>query len=65
MTTIETAAIDAIRSGRLVNCTAEEYPRVRHALHDFAGRCIDYDSADIRARIALEEIRRLDRKFDF
>ena len=57
-------AIAAIRQGKLVECTAEEYDAtIRSGLQDQAGTWID-QGQDPFARIALEEVKRLDLKFD-
>ena len=46
--------------GNPIQCTKEEYnDGLRSAIQDFAGKMID-DGQDIRAIIALEEVKRLD-----
>lgn len=55
-------AVQAISGGSLVECTKEEYPEIRKALQEFAGKQID-NGQDIYAMIALEEVRRLDNYF--
>ncbi|MBU0977319.1 MAG: hypothetical protein KKD18_02805 [Nanoarchaeota archaeon] len=57
-------AIQAISTGQLVDCTKEEYPEIRKAIQDYAGKQID-NGQDIYAQIALMEIKRLDDKLDF
>lgn len=53
-------AIADIYEGKQVRCTKKQYhTEVRLALHDAAGRWIDA-AQDIRAIMALEEIKRLD-----
>lgn len=52
----------AVQSGRLVECSPLEYPEVRIALQDQAGKWIDYGDHR-RAQIALQEVRRLDTLF--
>lgn len=59
-----TEAIDAVYNGRLVECTKEEYPEIRRALQDQAGKWID-DGQGVRAVIALQEVQRLDTLHDF
>lgn len=51
---------DTIRMGRLIECTAEEYPQYRNALQIFAKQSID-NNQHVHARIALSEVYRLDR----
>jgi hypothetical protein len=55
---------NAIHSGNLVSCTAEEYRDVRNQLHGLAGMYADQDDA-VRMGIALSEVKRLDSLFDF
>ena len=54
-------AIDRIREGNLVECSAEEYRSgIRKAIILFALDCADNED-DYRVRIALEEVDRLDK----
>ena len=53
-------AIANVYKGKPVSCTKEQYPEVRSALQESAGRWIDAGQ-DIRAVIALEEVKRLDK----
>ena len=55
-------AIAAVYSGRLVECSYADWPEIRAALQLWAGECIDCGH-DIRAQIALQEVKRLDAKF--
>lgn len=55
----EQEAIAAIYSGKLVDCSKEEYPNIRKSIQEQAGKWID-TGQDIRASIALHEIKRLD-----
>jgi hypothetical protein len=55
-------ALNAVYQGKLVNCSAEEYPEIRTALQDQAGKWID-NGDGMRAMIALQEVKRLDTKF--
>jgi hypothetical protein len=57
-------AIQAVYHGRLVECTADEYPEIRRALQDQAGKQID-GGDHLRAQIALMEVQRLDTVHDF
>jgi hypothetical protein len=59
-----TEAIDAVHNGNLVQCTKEEYPEIRRALQDQAGKWID-GGQGVRAMIALQEVQRLDKLHDF
>lgn len=52
-------AIANVYNGKTVSCTKEQYPEIRTALQEAAGRWIDAGQ-DIRAVIALEEVKRLD-----
>lgn len=61
---VERKAIAAVYRGQLVECSKDEYPLVRSALQDQAGRWID-GGDPMRAQIALREVARLDTKFDF
>lgn len=57
-------AIQAIERGNLVTCTAEDYPDVRKAIQDQAAKWID--ACDLtHIAIALSEVKRLDREFDY
>ncbi len=57
-------AIAAITNGKLVDCTHEEYENeVRTALGLKSGELIDNGDFP-RATIIMEEIKRLDAKFD-
>lgn len=50
--------------GNLVYCTEEEYRDfLRSQIQDFAGRMVDHGQ-DIRAMIALQEVKRLDRLYE-
>lgn len=60
----ERKAISAVYTGKLVECTKEEYPQVRSALQDQAGKWIDGGDG-MRAGMALNEVKRLDAKFEF
>lgn len=55
-------AINAIYNGSLVECTKEEYPEIRNALQDKAGKMVDGGDG-LRAMMMLEEVRRLDSLF--
>lgn len=54
-------AIAAIHQGKLVECSATEYNSIRTAIQDQAGKWIE-QGQDMRAMIALEEVKRLDQK---
>lgn len=56
-------AINAIYNGNLVECTKEEYPEIRTALQDKAGKMVDSGDG-LRAMVMLEEVRRLDGVFN-
>lgn len=57
-------AIAAIYQGQSVDCTKEEYNSgLRTAIQDQAGKWIDGNDG-LRAMIALEEVKRLDKKFE-
>ena len=61
----ERMVAQAIMQGNLVECSEEDYKnKIRHLLHQLAGNKID-QSQDIYAMIALNEIKRLDNKFNF
>jgi hypothetical protein len=54
-------AIDAIHNGRLVECTKDEYNAgLRTVIQDQAGKWIETGQS-LRAIIALEEVKRLDK----
>ena len=58
--------MDEIKSqlyqGNMIECTKDEYINgVRNAIQDFAGEMVD-TGQDIRAIIALEEVKRLDKE---
>ena len=53
-------AINAIYNGKLIYCTKEEYPGIRKALQDKAGKLIDTGDP-LRSMMMLEEVRRLDK----
>jgi hypothetical protein len=58
-------AIDSIRKGDPVECSAEDYrAEIRAAIILFALDCADNDDA-VRMRIALAEVNRLDREHGF
>jgi hypothetical protein len=57
-------AIQAVYHGRPVQCTVDEYPEIRRALQEQAGRWID-GGDHIRSRIALHQIVTLDHIHDF
>lgn len=56
-------SIAAIERGNLVDCTSEDYHAgIRTAIQDQAGKWIDQKEI-LRAMIALEEVKRLDKKY--
>jgi hypothetical protein len=58
-------AIDRIRKGDPIECSAEDYhAEIRDAIILFALDCADNDDA-LRMRIALAEVNRLDREHGF
>ena len=58
-------AIDRIRKGDPIECSAEDYhAEIRDAIILFALDCADNDDA-VRMRIALAEANRLDREHGF
>lgn len=58
-------ALAAVKQGKIVDCSQDEYKAtIRRALQDYAGRMID-QGQDVYAVIALEEVRRLDAKFQY
>lgn len=59
------AALTAIYLGKLVECTKDDYESfLRSVLQDKAGEWIDTNQV-LRAQIALNEVKRLDKKFSF
>ena len=61
MTEAVRKAIDRIRQGNLLECSAETYrSEIRDALIRFALACVD-NNAMARMRIALAEVNRLDK----
>ena len=54
----------SVHRGNVIECTKEEYPLIRKALHQLAGEYID-DGDTVRGSIALWEVRRLDEKHMF
>lgn len=61
----DSQALAAVRQGKVVRCSQGEYKAtIRHALQHYAGRMID-QGQDVYAQIALQEVRRLDSKFQF
>lgn len=61
---VQRQAIGAIRDANLVVCLKADYPEVRKAMQDFAGYSIDAGDV-LRATIALEEVKRLDKQHNF
>ena len=58
-------AIDGIRKGNPVECSAEAYrSEIRDAIILFALDCADSNDA-VRMRIALAEVNRLDNKYGY
>jgi len=55
-------AISSISQGKLIDCSAEQWPEIRKAVQEQAGKWIDYGDG-FRATIALQEVARLDKKF--
>jgi hypothetical protein len=52
--------IQRLYDGVPITCTAEEWlGGLRSEVHKFAGKMVDHGQ-DVRAQIALEEVRRLD-----
>jgi hypothetical protein len=65
MTEAVREAIDCIRRGNLIECSAETYrSEIRDALIRFALACIDNNDM-VRMRIALAEVNRLDKMHDY
>jgi len=59
----ERRALAAVQQGQPVDCQPDHYfARIRSALQDYAGQMID-GGQNVRAVIALEEVRRLDKLF--
>lgn len=52
-----------IMAGNLIDCSTEEYPDVRRYLQEFAGESVD-NGQPIYTMIALNEVKRLDKKFE-
>jgi len=58
-------AIDLIRKGELIECSAEAYlSEIRDAIIRYASDCANSNDA-IRMRIALAEVSRLDNKHGY
>lgn len=57
-------AIQAVHNGQPVLCTVDEYPEIRRALQDQAGKWIDQND-HVRSHIALSEVHRLDHVHNF
>jgi hypothetical protein len=65
MTEAVRKAIDCIRRGNPVECSAETYrSEIRDALIRFALACVDNNDM-VRMRIALAEMNRLDKIHDY
>ena len=64
MIAVVVPALAAVERGELVACAPEEWPVVRRALQDRAGRWIE-QRQDIRAILALREVQRLDARFHY
>ena len=65
MTEVVRKAIDRIRRGNPIECSAETYrSEIRDALIRFALACVD-NNAMARMRIALAEVNRLDKIHDY
>jgi hypothetical protein len=61
----ERMALAKVSNGHAVDCDRDQYlARVRSSLHQFAGECVDGGNQH-RAVTVLEEIKRLDKKFNF
>ncbi len=64
MTEAVREAIDRIRRGNLIECSAETYrSEIRDALIRFALACVKTNDM-VRMRIALAEVNRLDKMHD-
>jgi hypothetical protein len=58
-------AVDLIRKGNLIECSAEAYhSEIRDAIIRFASECADSNDV-VRMRIALAEVSRLDNKHGY
>jgi len=65
MTEVVRKAIDRIRRGNPIECSAETYrSEIRDALIRFALACVDNNDM-VRMRIALAEMSRLDKMHDY
>jgi hypothetical protein len=65
MTEAVREAIDCIRRGNLIECSAESYrSEIRDALIRFALACVDNNDM-VRMRIALAEVNRLDKMHNY
>jgi hypothetical protein len=65
MTEAVREAIDCIRRGSLIECSAESYrSEIRDALIRFALACVDNNDM-VRMRIALAEVNRLDKMHNY
>jgi hypothetical protein len=65
MTEAVREAIDCIRRGNLIECSAEGYrSEIRDALIRFALACVDNNDM-VRTRVALAEVNRLDKMHDY
>lgn len=56
-------AVAAFETGQLVECSREDYQEVRALIQERAGQFIDQGD-HVRAQIGLQEVQRLDQKFD-
>ena len=64
MTEAVREAIDRIRRGNLIECSAKTYrSEIRDALIRFALACVEKNDM-VRMRIALAEVNRLDKMYD-
>lgn len=64
-TQAEKMALASVNNGKRVECTRDQYlARVRASLQSHVESCMDYGDSQ-RAVLALEEVKRLDRKFGF
>ena len=65
MTEAVRKAIDCIRRGNPIECSAETYrSEIREALMRFALACVDNNDM-VRMRIALAEVNKLDKMHDY
>lgn len=55
---------EKIRQGQLIDCEKEEYSNIRIHIQNVACFYIDNNDA-FRAQIALAEVKRLDKKFNY